>query len=156
VEINITMIVQMLVFAAFVLFTMKFVWPPIEKAIEDRQDSIAEGLSAAERGKKEFELAQLRSTEQLKTAKVEAQAILDKAKSQGLAMIDKAKEEAEKEAQRVYALAKTQLEQEVESARSRLKTDLANLAIKGAEKIIQSELDANKSQVLLDKLIEEM
>ena len=98
-DINLTLVVQMLVFAAFVLFTMKLVWPPLAKALEERQEKIADGLSAAERGRKELELAQHRVKDELKHAKAQSADIIDKANKRASQMIEEAKEAAKAEAQ---------------------------------------------------------
>ncbi len=93
-NINLTLVIQMLVFAAFVWFTMKFVWPPLAKALEERQDKIAEGLAAGERGKKELELAQHRIKDDLKAAKIQASEIIEKATKRAAQLIEVAKEDA--------------------------------------------------------------
>ena len=105
-DINLTLVVQMLVFAAFVLFTMKFVWPPLAKALEERQDKIADGLSAAERGRKELELAQFRVKDELKQAKAQSADIIEKANKRASQIIEEAKEAAKREAQIQAKLAK--------------------------------------------------
>ena len=116
-DINLTLIVQMLVFAAFVWFTMKFVWPPLAKAMEERQDKIADGLSAAERGRKELELAQHRVKDELKQAKVQSADIIEKANKRAAQLIEEAKEEAKHEAQMQAKIAQEQLLQEVNHAK---------------------------------------
>lgn len=155
-DINLTLIVQMLVFAAFVLFTMKFVWPPLAKALEERQDKIAEGLSAAERGRKELELAQHRVKDELKQAKAESAGILEKANKRAAQIIEEAKEAAKKEAQLQAKLAQEQLAQQVNHAKDELRKKVATLAVAGAEKILMREVDAKANSALLDNLIEEI
>ena len=144
-DINLTLVVQMLVFAAFVLFTMKLVWPPLAKALEERQEKIADGLSAAERGRKELELAQHRIKDELKQAK-----------AQSADIIDKAKEAAKREAQVQAKLAQEQLTQQVNQAKEALRKQVAHLAISGAEKILMREVDAKTNSALIDNLIEEI
>ena len=146
----------MLVFAAFVLFTMKLVWPPLAKALEERQDKIADGLSAAERGRKELELAQHRVKEDLKQAKVQSADIIDKAHKRASQMIEEAKEAAKREAQIQAKLAQEQLAQQVNHAKETLRKQVAALAISGAEKILMREVDAKANSALLDNLIEEI
>ncbi len=155
-NINLTLIVQMLVFAAFVWFTMRFVWPPLVRAMDERQAIIAEGLSAAERGQKELELAQNRVKEDLKQAKVDVADILEKANRRAVILIDEAKEQALHAAKRVAQVAQEQLLQEVSRAKESLRQQVAALAMAGAEKILMREIDQQENKVLLDRLIEEM
>lgn len=151
-----TLIVQMLVFAAFVLFTMKLVWPPLEKALEERRDKIADGLSAAERGRKELELAQHRVVNDLKQAKAEAADIIDKANKRASQIIEEAKEAAKHEAQMQAKIAQDQLQQQINHAKDGLRKQVATLAIAGAEKIIMREVDAKANADLLNNLIGEI
>ena len=146
----------MLVFAAFVLFTMKFVWPPLAKALEERQDKIADGLSAAERGRKELELAQHRVKDELKQAKAHSADIIEKANKRAAQIIEEAKESAKREAQIQAKLAQEQLAQQVNHAKEELRKQVAVLAITGAEKILMREVDAKANSALLDNLIEEI
>lgn len=155
-DINLTIIVQMLVFAAFVLFTMKLVWPPLAKALEERQDKIADGLSAAERGRKELELAQHRVKDELKQAKADSADILDKANKRASQIIEEAKEAARKEAQIQSKMMQEQLVQQVNHAKDELRKHVAALAISGAERILKREVDAKANSALLDNLIEEI
>jgi F-type H+-transporting ATPase subunit b len=155
-DINVTLIVQMLVFAAFVLFTMKLVWPPLSKALEERQEKIADGLSAAERGRKELELAQHRVKDELKQAKIQAAEIIEKANKRAALILDEAKEDAKAEAQKVLKLGKEQLQQDVNHAKDSLRKQVAQLAVAGAEKILRREIDKKQNTALLDELIEEI
>ncbi len=151
-----TLVVQMLVFLAFVWFTMKFVWPPLSKAMEERQDKIADGLAAAERGRKELELAQHRVTDDLKHAKLQASTIIEKANRRAAQLVEEAKEEAKLEAQKQTKIAQEQLLQEINHAKDSLRKQVAQLAVAGAEKILSREIDAKTNSVLLDNLIEEL
>lgn len=155
-DINLTIIVQMLVFAAFVLFTMKLVWPPLAKALEERQDKIADGLSAAERGRKELELAQHRVKDELKQAKADSADILDKANKRASQIIEEAKDAARKEAQIQSKMMQEQLVQQVNHAKNELRKHVAALAISGAERILKREVDVKANSALLDNLIEEI
>jgi F-type H+-transporting ATPase subunit b len=155
-DINLTLVVQMLVFAAFVLFTMKLVWPPLAKALEERQDKIADGLSAAERGRKELELAQHRVKDDLKQAKAHSADIIDKANKRAAQIIEEAKEAAKRESQIQAKLAQEQIAQQVNHAKEELRKQVATLAISGAEKILMREVDAKANSALLDNLIEEI
>jgi len=155
-DINLTLVVQMLVFAAFVLFTMKLVWPPLAKALEERQEKIADGLSAAERGRKELELAQHRVKEELKQAKAQSTEILEKANKRSSQIIEEAKEAAKREAEIQSKIAHEQLAQQVNHAKEELRKQVAKLAITGAERILMREVDAKTNSALLDNLIEEI
>ena len=155
-DINITIIIQMLVFGVFVWFTMSFVWPPLSKALEERQDKIADGLSAAERGRKELELAQHRIRDDLKQAKVQAADILDKANRRASQLVEEAKEEAKLEAQKQYKLAQDQIQQEINRAKDALSKQVASLAMIGAERILGREVDEQENSKLLNDLIEEI
>lgn len=155
-DINLTLVIQMLVFAAFVWFTMKFVWPPLSQALEERQDKIADGLAAAERGRKELELAQHRVKDELKQAKVEAAEIIDKANRRSNQIVEDAKVEAREETQKIAAQAQEQIAQEVNRARDTLRKQVASLAVAGAEKILMQQIDEKASSALLDNLIEEI
>ena len=155
-DINLTLVIQMLVFAAFVWFTMKFVWPPLENAMEERQNKIADGLSAAERGRRELELAQHRIKDEMKQAKAQVADIIEKANRRGAQIIDEAKEAARVEVERQAKLAKEQIEQEVTRARDALRNQVAALAIVGAERILMREVDEKANAALLDQLIKEI
>lgn len=155
-EFNATLLIQMIVFAIFVWFTMKFVWPPLANAMAERQDKIADGLAAAEKGQRELELAQHRVTEELKGAKVEAADIIEKANRRASQIVEEAKQQAKVEAERQSKLAQEQLEQEVNQAKSSLRKQFSALAVAGAEKILEREIDASANSALLDQLIQEV
>lgn len=155
-DINLTLVIQMLVFGAFVMFTMKLVWPPLEKALEERREKIADGLSAAERGRRELELAQHRINNDLKQAKVEAAEIIEKASKRATHLIEEAKEAARNEAQVQSKIFREQLQQEISNAKDQLRKQVATLAIAGAEKILSKEIDEKTNRDLLDNLIEEI
>ena len=155
-DINVTLIVQVLVFAAFVWFTMTFVWPPLVKALDERQEKIADGLAAAERGRKELELAQHRVKDELKQAKLQASDIIEKANRRATQMIEEAKEDARQESQKLAKVAEAQIAQEVNRAKDTLRKQVAVLAVAGAEKILQREINEQSNQALLDNLIKEI
>ncbi|STX30230.1 H+-transporting ATP synthase chain b [Legionella beliardensis] len=155
-DINFTLIIQMLVFAVFVWFTMKFVWPPLAKAMEERQNKIADGLAAAERGRKELELAQYRVKDELKHAKAQASEIVEKATKRATQLIEEAREEAKLEAERQAKIAHEKLQQEINQARDSLRKQVAQLAVAGAEVILQRNIDEKTNNQLLDSLIEEI
>ncbi|KTC97202.1 H+-transporting ATP synthase chain b [Legionella geestiana] len=151
-----TLVVQMLVFAAFVWFTMRFVWPPLARAMEERQEKIADGLSAAERGRRELELSQHRARDAIKQAKSQAAEIVEQANRRASQILEAAKSDAKLEMQRQEKLAKEQIAQERMRAREALRAQVAGLAIAGAEKILAREVDAKANSALLDNLIEEI
>ena len=155
-DINLTMVVQVLVFGAFVWFTMKFVWPPLVKALEERQDKIADGLAAAERGQRELELAQHRVKDEMKQAKVQASDIIEKANRRAAQIVDEAKDDARQEAQLLAKVAQEQIAQEVNRAKDTLRKQVASLAVAGAEKILMREIDEQANRALLANLIEEI
>jgi len=155
-EINLTLIIQMLVFAAFVWFTMKFVWPPIMKALDERQEKIADGLAAAERGRRELELAQHRVKDEMKHAKVQAAEVLDKANRRAAQLLEEAKENARQEGLQLAKIANEHIAQEVNRAKDGLRKQVATLAVAGAERILMQEVDAEANRALLDKLVEEI
>ncbi len=156
-EINITLIIQMLVFVAFIWFTMRFVWPPLSKALEERQAKIADGLAAAERGRKELELSQFRVKNELKQAKIQANSILDKATERAAQLIEEARAEAKLEIQKQTKLAQEQLKQEINHAKTALHDQIVNLAIVAAEKILTREINQKSMyNELLDQLIGEI
>lgn len=155
-DINVTLIVQMLVFAAFVWFTMRFVWPPLTKVLEERQQKIADGLAAAERGRRELELAQHRAKDELKQAKADAADIVEKAHRRASQLIEEAKEEAKLEVQKVSRIAAEQLAHDVSQAQETLRKQVSELALACAEKILRRTVDEKEGRALIDQLIEEI
>lgn len=155
-DINATLLVQMFTFALFVWFTMRFVWPPLSNALEERQQKISDGLAAAERGQRELELAQKRVSESLKEAKVQAGEIIDKANRRAAQIIEEAKVQAKEEAQKQHKLAKDQLAQEINQAKDALRKQVAGLAVLGAERILQRQVDQSANSDILDNLIKEI
>jgi F-type H+-transporting ATPase subunit b len=156
VSINATLIAQMIVFLILIWFTMKFIWPPLTKAMDDRAKRIAEGLSAAERARKELADADARVADEIKKARSEAMAIIDKAHQQANQIIDKARQDAIVEATRQKATAAADIENMTHRAREELRGQVATLAVSGAEKILKREIDANAHRALLDQLVAEM
>jgi F-type H+-transporting ATPase subunit b len=146
----------MLVFLVFVWFTMKFVWPPLVKAMNERQEKIADGLAAAERGRRELELSQHRAKDELKQAKLQSADIIDKANRRGVQMIDEAKDDARLEAQKIAKIAEENLVQEINRAKDTLRKQVAVLAVAGAEKILVREIDEQANREMLDHLIKEI
>lgn len=155
-NINATLLVQMLTFALFIMFTMKFVWPPVMKALDDRRDKIADGMAAAERGHRELELAQTRIKEQLHQAKLDANDIIEHANKRATQIVEDAKHQAQEEGKRLARLAQEQIAQEINSVKESLRKQYAGLAVAGAERILQREVDQAANTDLLDKLIAEL
>ncbi|MGA6365942.1 F0F1 ATP synthase subunit B [Proteus penneri] len=155
-NLNATILGQAVAFVLFVLFCMKFVWPPIMAAIEKRQKEIADGLSSAERAKKDLDLAKADAGDQLAKAKVEAQAIIESANKQRTQMIEDAKAEAEQERSKIVAQAQSELDAERKRAREELRKQVAMLAIAGAEKIIERSVDEAANSDIVDKLVAEL
>jgi F-type H+-transporting ATPase subunit b len=155
-SINATLIAQIIAFLFFVWFTMKFIWPPVTSALAERQAKIAEGLSSAERGHRELELAQTKATEMMRDAKLEVADIIEKAHKQAAILVEESKDTARREGERLMVLAKEDIAQEVNNAKQALRDQVAVIAIRGAEKIIDKNLDDTANRALVDKLIEEL
>jgi len=151
-NINLTLIGQTIAFIVFVWFCMKFIWPPLMSALEERKKNIADGLAAAERGKKEQELSEKRGAEVIKEAKGKAAEILTGAEKRGAEIVDEAKSEARVEGERIISAAQSEIEQEINRAREALRGDLAMLVTAGAGQILGKEVDASAHSKLLDEL----
>jgi F-type H+-transporting ATPase subunit b len=149
-NINFTLFAQAIVFAAFIWFTVKFVWPPMLKAIENRQKTIADGLAAAEQGKKSLEVSTRQAEESVKQGRDRASEIIAQTEKRVAQMIEEAKGAAKAEGNREKAAAKADIQQEVSRAREQLREQVAALAIAGAEKILRREVDAKAHADLLD------
>ena len=155
-SINATLIGQMIWFAIFIWITMKFIWPPLQKAMAERQQQIADGLAAAERGKHDLELASKRSAEALREAKDRANGITAEADKRAREIIEEAKEAAKVEAEKVYSGKMAELSQEAERARSALRDRVAELAVAGAEKILRREVNVGAHADMLTALKQEL
>ncbi|HVX00836.1 MAG TPA: F0F1 ATP synthase subunit B [Candidatus Babeliaceae bacterium] len=156
IDINATLIGQLLTFIILVWFTMKYVWPPITKAISERENKIASGLEAAERSKLELEQAEHKALTIIHDAKVEGSQIIEQAHKRSLHIVEEAKENARVEGARILAHAREEIEREVSQTKEALRKQLATLAIAGAEKIIQRNLDASAQTALLDEFAAEI
>jgi F-type H+-transporting ATPase subunit b len=155
-SINATLIVQMIVFAILVWFTMKFVWPPITAALDERAKKIADGLSAADKAKAELVQANKRVEEQLSAARNDAAQRLADAERLAQSMIEEAKGRANDEGAKIIAAAKAEAEQEATKARETLRDQVAALAVKGAESILKREVNPGVHAELLDRLKAEL
>ncbi|MCH8504662.1 MAG: F0F1 ATP synthase subunit B [Ectothiorhodospiraceae bacterium] len=155
-EINATLLGQMIAFAIFVWFTMKFVWPNISQAMRARQEKIADGLAAAERGRKDLEDAEAQKAEVLKEARQKANEILDQANKRANQLVEEARETARKEGERQLAQAQAQIEQELNQAKQELREQVVTLAITGATKVLEREVDAKAHNDLLNDLAKQL
>jgi F-type H+-transporting ATPase subunit b len=156
VNINATLIIQMIVFLILVGFTMKFVWPPIVKALDERASRIADGLSAADKAKAELSNANQRVEQQLAAARTDAAKRLADAERLAQQMVEEAKGRAAEEAAKIIAAARAEAEQESVKARNVLREQVAGLAVKGAEQILRREVDAGVHAELLGRLKAEL
>ncbi len=155
-NINATLFLQAIVFAILVWFTMRFVWPPIAKALDERAAKIAEGLAAADKAKSELATANKRVDEQLAQTRNETTKLLGDAEKRAAALVDDAKRKAEEEGAKIIAAAKAEAEQQVVRAREALREQVAVLAVKGAEQILQKEVNAGVHADLLARLKTEL
>jgi len=151
-NINFTLIAQAIMFALFILFTMKLIWPYMLRAIEARQKTIADGLAAAERGHRELEEASQRADQTIVEARGRAADILAQTERRATQLIEEAKSAAKGEGEREKAAAKAEIEQEFARAREQLRDQVAALAVAGAEKILQREVDAKAHSDLLESI----
>lgn len=151
-NINATLIGQAIAFTLFVVFCMKYVWPPLMKAIEERQKTIADGLAAADRAAKSLNLAQENASEQLKAAKRTAAQIIEQANKRKTQIIDEARDEAKVERENILNQGRAELEAERNRARDELRKQVAELAVIGAEKILERSIDKKAHKDILDKI----
>ena len=149
---NLTLIAQMLAFLAFIWFTAKFVWPPLMRAIEARQKQIADGLAAAEEGKRSLEVSSKTAEASLRDARGRAAEVLAQAEKRAAQIIEEARNAAKEEGNREKAAAKAEIEQQVTRAREQLRDRVASLAVAGAEKILRREVDSKAHAELLDSI----
>ena len=155
-NLNATLFAQFVVFFILAWFTMKFVWPPLMKALDERAEKIANGLAAADRGKAEMAAAEKRAQAELSSARDEGQKRIIDAEKRGQSIIDEAKKTASEEAARIVAAAKADAEQQVTRARDELRGQVAQLAVKGAEQILKREVNAAAHADLLNQLKTEL
>ncbi len=155
-NINLTLIAQLITFFVFVMFCMKFVWPPIMNALLERKAMIADGLAAAEKGQHEEELAKKRAVEILKEAKDKAQDIISQADKRASEIIEESKDTARVEAERIVTAANAEIEQQANRARETLRGQVVTLAVQGASKVLKKEIDAKANEDLLDDLVAQL
>jgi F-type H+-transporting ATPase subunit b len=156
VSITSTLIIQMIVFLILVWFTMKFVWPPIAVALDERAARINEGFAAADKAKAELSAANQRVEEELAKARADTQARLAETERRSQAMIEEAKSRATEEGNRIVAAARAEAEQQAVHAREALREQVASLAVKGAEQILRREVNADVHADLLNRLKTEL
>lgn len=154
-NINATLIGQSVAFFIFVLFCMKFVWPPVIAALQERQKKIADGLDAANRAARDLELAHEKAGQQLREAKAQAAEIVEQAKKRANQIVDEARDQARTEGERLKAQAQAEIEQELNSVKDAA-CQVGALAVTGAEKILGASIDANAHEQLVSKLAAEI
>ena len=153
---NFTLVGQLLAFILFVWFCMKYVWPPMLKILEEREKEIADGLNAASEGRRELEEANARKEEILGEAKKEAADLVSQANQRANQLVEEAKTSAQEEAEKIKVSAQNDIEQSTKRAREELRSEVATLAVAGAEKILNSEIDEKKNSELIDELTKEL
>jgi F-type H+-transporting ATPase subunit b len=151
-NINLTLIGQAVAFGIFIWFSYRFIWPPLMKAIDDRQKQIADGLAEGERGRSSLADAEKQTEVMIHEARARAQEILAQSEKRATEVIELAKENAKAEGDRLVAAAQAQIEQEVQSAKAKLRDQVASLAVAGAEKILKREVDAKAHADMLGQL----
>ena len=155
-DINMTLIGQTIAMIVFVWFCMKFIWPPIMTAIEERQKEIADGLAAAERGQQSLDKAQAEAGEIVDDARKQATTILDQAHARANEIVAEGKAEGVRERERQLAAATAEVEQETNRAREELRGQVSAIAVASAEKILQREIDAKAHADILGKLASQL
>jgi len=156
VTLNLTIVGQLIAFAIFVWFCMKFVWPPLTSAMAEREKKIADGLDAANRAARDLELAQAKAADQLRDSKEKAAEIIEQANKRANQIVDEAKEQARTEGERLVAAARAEVEQEANRAKEALRAQVSELAVAGAAKILAKSVDASAHDELLNQLANEL
>lgn len=155
-NINATLIGQAISFAIFVWFCMKYVWPPLTAAMQERQKQMSDGLQNAERAQQELDEAKAKVEANLQEAKQQAAELIEQANKRANQIVDEAKDAAKQEGQRITQLAEAEITQEINRAKEELRTQVAQLAIAGAEKILESSVDQQAHSAMLSKLAAEL
>ncbi len=150
---NATLIGQTITFIVFVWFCMKYIWPPLMAALEERNARISEGLAAAQRGQQDLEDAQAKVSDSLKDAKQQAQEIINQAQKRANEIVDEAKDSARDEADKIKVAATADIDQQVTAAREQLRKEVSVIALAGAEQILKREVDATVHAEVLDELV---
>jgi F-type H+-transporting ATPase subunit b len=155
-SINATLFIQLIVFFIGAYVTMKYIWPPLIGALEERQKKIADGLAAAERGRADLAAAEKRSLDADREAKARVQELVAQGEKRASALVEEAKDAARAEAERILAAARAEVEQEVQRAREALRDQVAALAVAGAERILKREVDPRAHAQMLADLKQEL
>ena len=151
-NITVTLFAQSFSFFLFVVFTMKYVWPPIMNALNERTKKIADGLAEAEKGHHELELAEKRSAEILREGKEKSRELIDLGQKRHDEIVEEAKDNARSEGERILIAARVEIDQERQQAKDSLRAEVSALAIAGAEQILMREVDKNAHNEVLDKI----
>ena len=155
-NLNLTLIGQLIAFLIFVGFCMKYVWPPIVAAMAERQKRIADGLDAADKAARDLEVAKAQIDDELKQARAQVTELLDQANKRSAQIVEDAQEKARSEAEKIMASANAQIAQEAAQARESLRAEIASLAVLGAERVLSAEVDQKTHEKLLKDLAEEL
>ena len=155
-SINATLIGQMITFALLVWFTMKYVWPPLMQALEERKRKIAEGLAAAEKGQHEMELAEKKAKGVIKEAKDQAGEIVNLAQKRANELVEESKQAAKQESERIVTAARSEIDREIQQAKDNLRMEVGALAVSAAEQILRKEVDQDKHREILENLGKEL
>lgn len=155
-SINATLLGQMIVFGIFIWFTMKFIWPPLMQAMQDRQKRISEGLAAAERGARELNEATEKAENMLREAREQAKEVLNNAQKQANETVERSRDEAREEGERLKAAAREEINQAVSQAKDELRREVGKLAVVGAERILRREIDSAAHNDIIDDLVAEI
>ncbi len=155
-NINMTIIGQLIAFIIFVMICMKYIWPVLIETLTERQQKIAEGLEASDLAKRDLEKAQQTANETIKSSKLQAADIIDQANKRANQIIDEAKVNAQTEGDRIKVMAQAEIEQETNRAKEALRGQVATLAVAGAEKILGASIDMAHHQKIVDKLATEL
>lgn len=155
-NLNLTLIGQLIAFSIFVYFCMKFVWPPITQALDERQKKIAQGLADADKAAKELDVAQAKIDEEIGAAKEEAARILEQARKQAAQTVEDAQAKARAEGEKIIEQAQAEVAQEAQAAREALRAQVGALAVTGAAKILGKTVDAEAHGELIDQLAKEL
>ena len=154
-NLNATLFGEILIFCVFIWFVMKFIWPPLIKVMEERKQTIADGLAAAEKGNRDAELAQVKAKETINEAKTKAAKILEKAEQRAHAVVEASQGKAREEGERLIGMAQTDIQQQMVAARESLIQEVTGLAMQGASKILNAEVNEKTSARLVDEMIKE-
>ena len=155
-NINLTLIGQLIAFTIFVIFCMKYVWPPISGALADRQKKIAEGLDAADKAARNLETAKSQIEDELKQARSQVTELLEQANKRSSQIVEEAQDKARAEVEKIMASAQAQIAQDVAQAREALRADVAQLAVVGAERVLGASVDQAAHKKLLAELANEL